>query len=148
MLSNWLVPAVGFVIDLLMAAALLGQHATLWQAGISYRNRGRLRAGPSPSPIEERDGQPPVGHAGRRTLGVDQQSGSVDGRPIHRRRAGRGVPGGPIRGWRLDAVCVVGGGVRDCLFGWDHQVQVATIIEPVRRQPGPTSVSKRIPEIQ
>jgi hypothetical protein len=27
-LSKWLVPAVGFVIGLLMAAALLGQHAS------------------------------------------------------------------------------------------------------------------------
>jgi hypothetical protein len=35
-LSKWLVPAVGFVIGLLMAAALLGQHATLWQAGLSF----------------------------------------------------------------------------------------------------------------
>ncbi len=36
MLGKWLVPAVGFVIGLLMAAALLGQHATLWQAGIAF----------------------------------------------------------------------------------------------------------------
>jgi hypothetical protein len=35
-LSKWLVPAVGFVIGLLMAAALLGQHASLWQAGLSF----------------------------------------------------------------------------------------------------------------
>jgi uncharacterized membrane protein len=35
-LSKWLVPAVGFVIGLLMAAALLGQHASVWQAGLSF----------------------------------------------------------------------------------------------------------------
>ena len=35
-LSKWLVPTVGFVIGLLMAAALLGQHASVWQAGLSF----------------------------------------------------------------------------------------------------------------
>jgi Na+/H+ antiporter NhaD/arsenite permease-like protein len=35
-LSKWLVPAAGFVIGLLMAAALLGQHASVWQAGLSF----------------------------------------------------------------------------------------------------------------
>jgi hypothetical protein len=35
-LSKWLVPAVGFVIGLLMAAALLGQHASVWQAGLAF----------------------------------------------------------------------------------------------------------------
>jgi cobalamin synthase len=34
--SKWVVPAVGFVIGLLMAAALLGRHASLGQAAVAF----------------------------------------------------------------------------------------------------------------
>ena len=35
-LSKWLVPAVGFVLGLLMAFALLGRHASLGQAAVAF----------------------------------------------------------------------------------------------------------------
>ena len=35
-MSKWAVPAVGFIIGLLMAAAILGRGATPFQAGISF----------------------------------------------------------------------------------------------------------------
>ena len=35
-LSKWLVPAVGFVLGLLMAFALLGRHARLGQAAVAF----------------------------------------------------------------------------------------------------------------
>ena len=34
--SRWLVPAVGFVIGVLIAAAELGRQATPWQAGLAF----------------------------------------------------------------------------------------------------------------
>ncbi len=35
-MSKWVVPAVGFVLGLLMAAALLGRHASLGQAAVAF----------------------------------------------------------------------------------------------------------------
>ena len=35
-MSRWVVPAVGFVLGLLMAAALLGRHASLGQAAVAF----------------------------------------------------------------------------------------------------------------
>ncbi len=35
-MNRWLVPAVGFVIGLLMSAALLGKHAAPWQAVLTF----------------------------------------------------------------------------------------------------------------
>ena len=35
-LSKWLVPAVGFVLGLLMAVALMGRHASLGQAAVAF----------------------------------------------------------------------------------------------------------------
>jgi hypothetical protein len=35
-MSRWVVPAVGFVLGLLIAAALLGRHASLGQAAVAF----------------------------------------------------------------------------------------------------------------
>ncbi len=35
-LSRWVVPALGFVLGLLFAAAEMGRHATLLQAGVAF----------------------------------------------------------------------------------------------------------------
>jgi hypothetical protein len=35
-MSKWVVPAVGFVLGLLIAAALLGRHASLGQAAVAF----------------------------------------------------------------------------------------------------------------
>ena len=35
-MSRWVVPAVGFVLGLLMAAALLGRHASLGEAAVAF----------------------------------------------------------------------------------------------------------------
>jgi hypothetical protein len=35
-MSRWVVPAVGFVLGLLMAAALLGRHASLAQGAVAF----------------------------------------------------------------------------------------------------------------
>ena len=35
-MSRWVVPAVGFVLGLLIAAALLGRHASLAQAAVAF----------------------------------------------------------------------------------------------------------------
>ena len=80
-MSRWVVPAVGFVLGLLIAAAMLGRHASLGRAAVAFAIVAgyaiALRVLQSRSDMASLlSGLPP-----RRALGVDQPAGALARRP-------------------------------------------------------------------
>jgi hypothetical protein len=83
--SKWVVPIVGLVLGLLMAAAELGAARVAGGGGLlGFAIVAATRWRSSPASVAERDGQPPFGPPSRRALGLDQPASPCLGGADHR----------------------------------------------------------------